>query len=173
MINTATPAEGTVVPSYFSGNSAPELVSDYREDGHNWRQAKAMLSASVFGVCKRGGGCCEIVKSKMKDILENCPNFDGHAVEEIVEALTAYPSFNMLSMRRLENVELFERFSHRERQVERAMLADPPPGAAGSDLYIPDTPEWLKKLGERTASRRSPTPTTCCTAPPSRSCKAS
>ena len=50
----------------------------------------------------------------------------------------------MLSMRRLENVELFERFSHRERQVERAMLADPPPG-----IFIPDTPEWLKKLGER------------------------
>ena len=146
VINPATPAEGTVVPSYFSGNSAPELVSDYREDGHNWRQANAMLDASVFSVCKHGGGCCEIVKSKVKKILENAPGIFGTAssADEIVKSLTAYPSFKMLSMRRLENVELFERFSHRERQVERDMFAAP-----DEDLYIPDTPDWLKKLGER------------------------
>ena len=86
----------------------------------------------------------------MANMLENGDGFGtASSAEEILEALTAYPSFNMLSMRRLENVDLFERFSHRERQVERALLADPPPGTAGSDLYIPDTPEWLKKLGER------------------------
>ena len=148
VINPATPAERTVVPSYFSGNSAPELVSDYREDGHNWRQANAMLDASVMGVCKRGGGCCEIVKSKVEKIFENTKSAadfgTASSAKEIVEALTAYPSFNMLSMRRLENVELFERFTHRERQVERDMFAAP-----DEDLYIPDTPDWLKKLGER------------------------
>ena len=161
VINPATPAEGTGVPSYFSGNSAPELVSDYREDGHNWRQANAMLDASVFSVCKHGGGCCELMKSKVRKMVQKADDFDGD-VEEVVEALTAYPSFKMLSMRRLENVELFERFSHRERQVERAMIASPPPswahpeqraqanlfGGVG-DLFVPDTPEWLKKLGER------------------------
>ncbi len=110
-----------------------------------------MLDASVFSVCKHGGGCCELIKSKARNVLKDpAYDFDGD-VEEIVEALTAYPSFNMLSMRRLENVELFERFSHRERQVERAMLASPlpPDTPEGEGLYIPDTPEWLKKLGEK------------------------
>ena len=36
VINTATPAEGTnVIPSYFSGNSASELVLDYEEIVYN------------------------------------------------------------------------------------------------------------------------------------------
>ena len=86
----------------------------------------------------------QIVKSKVKKILENTGIFGTASSADGIIKSSPRTVVQDAQHAAPRNVELFERFSHRERQVERDMFAAP-----DEDLYIPDTPDWLKKLGER------------------------
>lgn len=189
VVNPAPPATGTAVPSYFSGTDpTPKLVLDYRRTGHNWRQAETMLNASILRGCMHGGGCCNVVKSKLQQVI-NHSNIPRSVEEEILSSLKSYPSFEMLSMRRIENVHLFERFRHRELQArcrsaapryEEARTHPPPLGRSRLICWRARRRRRFSSLmrmsgssgsARRMTCQRRRTLTTFSTAPAARSCR--
>ena len=160
-------ATGTTVPEYFSStNAAPALIA-YKEGGFNWKRAESMLNESILDTCREGQGCCQpLTKWILEDIVDCPENLEEifcdaveepleygdlcHACDELQAHLAdrplRFPVLSLSKMRRLENVQLFERFSQRERQIADDMLMD---GQNSDPRCRPSTHSWLQRLGEK------------------------
>ena len=157
-------ATGTTVPEYFSStNAAPALIA-YKENGFNWKRAESMFNESILDTCREGQGCCQQLtefllenvvdrQNSLRDTVFDCvEDYEllDHACNELQAHLAdrplRFPVLSLSKMRRLENVQIFERFSQRERQIAADMLMD---GQNSDPRCLPSTHSWLQRLGEK------------------------